>query len=228
MIGVLINVGYNNLVSLERIVAIVNPNSIPARRLREEAKKGGLLIDVTAGHKARSMIITSSNHILLSAIEVKTLATRFNDAALGFHERFGNPFIDELLEPGQGPDLIGSPQAPQKPKKSTPRAPVVKNIGVIKPNPNPQDDLDSDPQVSHPANSPSKPYGHNRPLKDPDYELKAKDLALLKANELNDEDEECDDFGAGQDDFDEEPENEAPLGADLEEDPDEDGIDEGA
>jgi regulator of extracellular matrix RemA (YlzA/DUF370 family) len=105
MLNTLINIGYNNLVSAERIVAIVNPNSVPARRLRDEAKQSGLLIDVSSGHRIRSMIISSSRHIIVSAVEVRTLASRFNEACLNFHNRVGHPVIDELMEPGQGPDV---------------------------------------------------------------------------------------------------------------------------
>lgn len=109
MLGILINVGYNNLVSAERIVAIVNPNSVPSKRLRDEAKRSGLLIDASAGHRARSMIVTSSNHVIVTAIEVKTLAQRFSQASLAFHGRVGNPILDELAEPGLGPDLAALP-----------------------------------------------------------------------------------------------------------------------
>ncbi|MDR1112067.1 MAG: DUF370 domain-containing protein [Deltaproteobacteria bacterium] len=106
MPNVLINVGYNNLMSAERVVAIINPNSVPAKRIRDEAREAGLLVDVSSGHRIRSMIISSSKHVIVSAIEVRTLAVRFNEASLAFHRGVGRPVIDELEEPGAGPELV--------------------------------------------------------------------------------------------------------------------------
>lgn len=214
MIGLLINIGFNNLVSAERIVAIISPTSVPARKLKDEAKKSGHLIDVTAGRAARSMIVTSSNHILLSAVESKTLAIRFREAVVAFYERLGNPITDELIEPGQGPDIFGPnhPQGAILSKKPTPRAPVVKHIGVIAPNPKPEDDLDPDPQVA--AKPRSVPYGDTRPLKDPDYELKPKDIAFLKADDPDDED----DYFAADDEDEDREDDEDDLGDDEDDD----------
>ena len=60
-----------------RVVAIVNPASSPMRRLREEAREAKLLVDATQGRKTRSIIVTDSNHILLSAIQAETISQRF-------------------------------------------------------------------------------------------------------------------------------------------------------
>jgi len=73
----LVNIGFGNFVLASRVVSVVNPSSSPMRRLREEAKAGGRLIDATQGRKTRSIIVTDSNHIILSAIQAETVAQRF-------------------------------------------------------------------------------------------------------------------------------------------------------
>ena len=72
----LINIGYGNLLLTSRVVAIVDSASAPMRRLREEAKDGGRLIDATMGHKTRSIIITDSNHVILCGVHAETLGNR--------------------------------------------------------------------------------------------------------------------------------------------------------
>ena len=73
----LLNIGFGNVVVISRVVAIVGPTSSPMRRLREEAKQAGRLIDATQGRKTRSLIITDSNHCILSAIQPETISQRF-------------------------------------------------------------------------------------------------------------------------------------------------------
>lgn len=73
-----INVGFGNIISLSRIIAIVNPGSSPMKRLKDEAKKRGKLIDATEGRKTRSIIITDSDHLILSALQVETILQRIN------------------------------------------------------------------------------------------------------------------------------------------------------
>ncbi|GAB6038348.1 DUF370 domain-containing protein [Fundidesulfovibrio butyratiphilus] len=73
----LLNIGFGNFVVKSRVVAIVNPASSPMRRLREEAREAKLLVDATQGRKTRSIIVTDSNHILLSAIQAETISQRF-------------------------------------------------------------------------------------------------------------------------------------------------------
>jgi len=73
----LLNIGFGNAVVISRVVAIVGPTSSPMRRLREEAKQAGRLIDATQGRKTRSLIITDSNHCILSAIQPETISQRF-------------------------------------------------------------------------------------------------------------------------------------------------------
>ena len=73
----LLNIGFGNFVAAARVTAIVNPASSPMRRLREEARADKRLIDATQGRKTRSIIITDSNHVILSGIQAETLGTRF-------------------------------------------------------------------------------------------------------------------------------------------------------
>ncbi len=72
-----INRGFGNFVVASRVVGIVNPASAPMRRLREDARSEGRLVDATQGRKTRSIIITDSNHVILSAILPETLGQRF-------------------------------------------------------------------------------------------------------------------------------------------------------
>ena len=72
----LISVGYGNFVIAGRVVSIVNPASSPMRRLREDARQAGRLVDATQGRKTRSIIITDSNHVVLSAVLAETLVQR--------------------------------------------------------------------------------------------------------------------------------------------------------
>lgn len=83
----LVNIGFGNIVSLSRIVAIVNPGSSPIKRIKDEAKKNGKLIDATEGRKTRSIIITDSNHIILSALQVETILQRINELQRGQDEK---------------------------------------------------------------------------------------------------------------------------------------------
>ncbi len=72
----LLNVGYGNLVSAVRVIAIVSPQSSPMRRLREEAGGRGKLVDATQGRRTRSILVTDSDHVILSALNPETIAAR--------------------------------------------------------------------------------------------------------------------------------------------------------
>ena len=74
----LINIGYNNMVSQERVIAVITPDSAPSKRLIQDAKESGRAIDCTSGRKTRSIIITDSDHVLLSAIQSETISARLN------------------------------------------------------------------------------------------------------------------------------------------------------
>ncbi len=73
----LINIGFGNVVSASRIIAIVAPGSSPIKRMREEARERGKLVDATQGRKTRAIIITDSDHIILSALQAETITQRF-------------------------------------------------------------------------------------------------------------------------------------------------------
>jgi regulator of extracellular matrix RemA (YlzA/DUF370 family) len=72
----LLNVGYGNVVAAGRVVAVVAPNAAPIRRLREEARDRGKLVDATQGRKTRSVIVLDSDHVVLSAVQAETIALR--------------------------------------------------------------------------------------------------------------------------------------------------------
>ena len=74
----LLNLGYGNLVVAARVVAVVAPQSAPMKRLREEAAGRGKLVDATQGRRTRSIIVTDSDHVILSAINPETIAARLH------------------------------------------------------------------------------------------------------------------------------------------------------
>ncbi|MEZ0344622.1 MAG: DUF370 domain-containing protein [Caldimicrobium sp.] len=84
--GKLLNIGFGNFVVADRVIAIVNPNSAPMKRLKEEAKEMKRLIDATQGRKTRSIIITDSNHVILSAIQAETIAQRYVSEGIKIRE----------------------------------------------------------------------------------------------------------------------------------------------
>ena len=72
----LVNIGFGNIVSAHRIVAIVSPDSAPIKRIITEARDRGVLIDATYGRRTRAVIITDSDHVILSAVQPETVANR--------------------------------------------------------------------------------------------------------------------------------------------------------
>jgi extracellular matrix regulatory protein A len=72
----LINVGFGNTVMANRIIAVINTGSSPARKLKELAKDSGRLVDVTEGRRTRSLLIMDSNHVILSSIQSDTISQR--------------------------------------------------------------------------------------------------------------------------------------------------------
>jgi regulator of extracellular matrix RemA (YlzA/DUF370 family) len=74
----LFNIGYGNLVAASRVIAIVSPQAAPMKRLRAEASKNGKLIDATQGRRTRCIIVTDSDHVILSAINPETIASRLD------------------------------------------------------------------------------------------------------------------------------------------------------
>jgi regulator of extracellular matrix RemA (YlzA/DUF370 family) len=78
MLNSIVNIGYGNMVMATKVVAVLSPDSAPMRRLKDEAKERKMLIDATQGRKTRAIIITDSDHIILSAVQVETLMLRFS------------------------------------------------------------------------------------------------------------------------------------------------------
>ena len=76
----MLNIGYGNLVLASRVIAVISPQSAPMRRLREDAAERGKLVDATQGRKTRSILVTDSDHVVLSAINPETIASRLVDA----------------------------------------------------------------------------------------------------------------------------------------------------
>jgi hypothetical protein len=72
----LVNVGFGNLVSAERLIAVVGPDSAPVKRMIQEAREAGDLIDATYGRRTRAVLIMDSDHIVLSALQPETVAAR--------------------------------------------------------------------------------------------------------------------------------------------------------
>jgi len=77
----LINIGFGNIVSANRIISIVSPESAPIKRLIQESRERGFLIDATYGRRTRGVIITDSDHIILAAVQPETIANRINSKA---------------------------------------------------------------------------------------------------------------------------------------------------
>ena len=75
----LINIGFGNMVSASRLVAIVSPESAPVKCIMQDARKRGSLIDATYGRRTRAVIITDSDHVILSAVQPETVANRLSE-----------------------------------------------------------------------------------------------------------------------------------------------------
>ena len=74
---VLVNIGFGNMVAGAKVVAILTPGSAPIKRLREEARERGKLVDATEGRRTRSILVTDSDHVILSALQAETITQRF-------------------------------------------------------------------------------------------------------------------------------------------------------
>lgn len=75
----LINIGFGNAVNASRILAVVGPESAPIKRIVQEAKESKMLIDATQGRRTRAVIITDSNHVILTYLQAETILARFNE-----------------------------------------------------------------------------------------------------------------------------------------------------
>jgi regulator of extracellular matrix RemA (YlzA/DUF370 family) len=74
----LLNIGFGNSIVFSRVVTILTPGSAPMKRLKDEAKAAGRLVDATQGRKTRAIIVTDSNHVILSGVQAETIALRAN------------------------------------------------------------------------------------------------------------------------------------------------------
>ena len=72
----LVNIGFGNIVAANRIIAIVSPESAPIKRIIQEAREKGVLIDATYGRRTRAVIVVDSGHVILSAVQPETVANR--------------------------------------------------------------------------------------------------------------------------------------------------------
>lgn len=86
----LINVGFGNVLVAARVVAVLSPDSAPMKRLKEEARKSHKLLDATHGRKTRAVIITDSDHVVLSSVQPETVAHRFLNSSEN-HKRGEQP-----------------------------------------------------------------------------------------------------------------------------------------
>ena len=78
----LVNIGFGNMVSASRMIAIVSPESAPIKRIIQDAKERGTLIDATHGRRTRAVIITDSDHIILTYLQSETLANRMTEESV--------------------------------------------------------------------------------------------------------------------------------------------------
>jgi regulator of extracellular matrix RemA (YlzA/DUF370 family) len=72
----LLNIGYGNVVAATRVVAVVSPDSAPMKRLKDDARERGKLVDATQGRRTRSILVTDTDHVILSALSAETIAER--------------------------------------------------------------------------------------------------------------------------------------------------------
>ncbi len=79
MLNDLVNIGFGNYMNSTRVITILSPDSAPMKRLKEEARAEKKLIDATYGRRTRAIIITDSNHVILSSIQPETIAHRFTE-----------------------------------------------------------------------------------------------------------------------------------------------------
>ena len=83
----MVNVGYGNMVAVSRLVAIVAPEAAPIRRMVQDARDAGKVIDATCGHKTRAVLVTDSEHVILSPLLPETVAARIEERKLPEEEQ---------------------------------------------------------------------------------------------------------------------------------------------
>jgi regulator of extracellular matrix RemA (YlzA/DUF370 family) len=90
-----LHIGYGNVVATGRIVAVISPDSAPMKRLKDDARRAGKLVDATQGRRTRSIIVTDSDHVILSALQTETVAERLEKGELASGEAaaIGGPTV---------------------------------------------------------------------------------------------------------------------------------------
>ena len=87
----LVHIGFNNIIAMNRVIAIASPNSAPTKRTIQEGRNNGLLVDMTNGRRTKAVIITDSRHIILAALAPETIAGRLQASRTeGYTERGGS------------------------------------------------------------------------------------------------------------------------------------------
>ena len=82
----LVNIGYGNVVAAARIVAVVSADSAPMKRLKDDARQAGKLVDATQGRRTRSILVTDTDHVILSALSAETIAERLEQGPPPHHD----------------------------------------------------------------------------------------------------------------------------------------------
>ncbi len=82
----LVNIGSGNMISAERVVAVLTPDSAPIKRIIQDAKEQGILVDATVGRKTKTVIITDSHHVILCYLTYEKLASRLSETDVNFEE----------------------------------------------------------------------------------------------------------------------------------------------
>ena len=82
----LVNIGFGNLVTVSRLIAVMSPDSAPAKRSIQEARDNGLLLDGTYGRKTRAILVMDDGHMILSAVQPDTIAARIENNAPGYQD----------------------------------------------------------------------------------------------------------------------------------------------
>ncbi len=135
----LVNIGYGNVVVAERIVAVISPESAPMKRFKDEARKAGRLIDGTQGRRTRSILVTDSHHVVLSALQTETVGERLERNTSGpaqshpvsihpvpIEDRMEAAERAEAAEPPESdlPDPIDPQDPPESPESIDPQEPI--------------------------------------------------------------------------------------------------------
>ena len=116
----LINIGFGNIVAASRIIAIVSPDSAPIKRIIQEARDKGILIDATYGRRTRAVVITDSGHVVLSAVQPETVAHRFTSKEAVEDE--DEDIEEEPVTPQAADPRVARPKGPAQAGGAAPSA----------------------------------------------------------------------------------------------------------